>query len=127
MLVKTLLRNSIEFDGSDCAFEVWSGDAPGAMRTAPAGYGFIFGPDREVLSAAAKSRHQPLSQFLAEVLTVTAADLRQPPRVAVTWLDVFSRHAQSQPPEEDDPEIRYSQLRPSRAPRLCSGPTTFNR
>jgi hypothetical protein len=49
VLVKTFLSNSIEFESGDRAFEAWRGKAPHAMRAAPAGYGFIFGPDHASL------------------------------------------------------------------------------
>ena len=84
--------------------------------------------DGETLSLAAKSRHQSLSQFLAEVLTVTAADLRQPPRVAVTWLDTFSRRTDLMPDAvDDDSDVYLTEPRPARPVRLSNGPTPRDR
>ena len=83
--------------------------------------------DGETLSLAAKSRRQSLSQFLAEVLTVTAADLRQPPRAALTWLDTFSRRVDLPPENDDTEQIRFCEPRSKRAPHRSTGPTTRSR
>ncbi|HET7216359.1 MAG TPA: hypothetical protein VFL79_22415 [Terriglobia bacterium] len=79
--------------------------------------------DQDVLRDAARARKQTLASFLAETLAVVAVDLRQPPRPAVTWLDVYSRHADLAPDAmDDDSEIYYTMSRPPRRARLAAGP-----
>jgi|SRR5689334_10793390 len=79
--------------------------------------------DQQVLSEAARTRKQSLEQFLSETLAVAAVDLRQPPRVAVSWLDVYSHRPQASTAAEDDSEICHSPSRPARPPRLSAGST----
>jgi hypothetical protein len=78
--------------------------------------------DEQVLSQAAKERKQSLGQFVREVLEVAAADARHGPVAQISWVEIYSRGAGSQPPEEDDESITYSPPRPARPPRLSVGP-----
>lgn len=78
--------------------------------------------DRETFVAAAKARQQTLRGFLAETLSVIAADLRQPPRAALSWPDIFSRRADlALDTTDDDSEIRWSEPRPPRRAHLPTG------
>jgi len=45
VLLKCFLGDAVEADRGDRSFQARSGNAPCAMRTAPAGYGFTFRPD----------------------------------------------------------------------------------
>jgi hypothetical protein len=73
--------------------------------------------DQQVLSEAARTRKQSLEQFLSETLSVTAADLRQPPRVAVTWLDVYSHRLDPVPQTAEEDSEPLEPAKPSRAAR----------
>lgn len=45
VFLEGFLREPVEGERGDGAFEVWSGYTPGAARTAPAGEFLVFNPD----------------------------------------------------------------------------------